>query len=412
MSGFSGHAVRHLVRRGVEATTGFVQDSEYMQLQQDARLYEDANFELSPLAVLPIIGTAVFFILLLVSIRYTLGEVVASLAMIESPTSTLLVEPKSSDLDASSEKQPLMGEQDVELTLIPHRPLTSNLRSTIVHLHRIGGFHARWRGLGASIVYHMTHGFAVALFSGFFPIPGPLSFVMASVLLARIHMTWTHVMISQSSAKPWFKRIVPGRHVFKVLALPSLVFALAQQATCFLPIGVALALDLPEQISQAKNLGEISNADFAVLALKVLAVPATALLVAISVLLPASVTLTRIEASLLPEDEDTIVPFDRTLNGALPAAISLDENGEPVPCTRKACRALFVEAWRSFDRAARLRLVKFYVKMLMAMLFVAWVGLHVVGLEIFLIGGQKLAVLARAGSAQMRLAAMENRGGM
>ncbi|KAI7367859.1 hypothetical protein KC336_g21164 [Hortaea werneckii] len=120
--------------------------------------------------------------------------------------------------------------------------------------------------------------------------------------------------------------------------------------------------------------------------LRLLAVPTTALFVALAVLLPASVTLTRLEATLLPEDETTLVPFDRE------AIVSEDIN----PTVRGASRALFVQAWRSFDSAARLRLVKLYVKMIMAQLAVAFVGFHVVLAEMYLIGGERIGQMMKA----------------
>lgn len=132
------------------------------------------------------------------------------------------------------------------------------------------------------------------------------------------------------------------------------------------------------------------------LALRFLAVPATAMIVALAVLLPAAVTLTRIEATLLPEDQQTIVPFDRQ---AIVGDIDLTQRG--------ASKSLFIEAWRSFDKPARLRLIKLYVKMVMIQLAVAFVGLHLIVAETYFIGGERLASTLKEAHAQLTAAAVE-----
>ncbi|KAJ7230308.1 hypothetical protein GGX14DRAFT_582774 [Mycena pura] len=113
-------------------------------------------------------------------------------------------------------------------------------------------------------------------------------------------------------------------------------------------------------------------------------------------LLPATVALTRIEAVLLPADAQPVVPFDRA---ALVGTIDL--------AAPRASRALFVAAWRSVDRAARVRLLKLYVKMLGAQLAVALVGVQLMAAEVYVIGGERLTVLLASARAQLELAAVE-----
>jgi len=134
----------------------------------------------------------------------------------------------------------------------------------------------------------------------------------------------------------------------------------------------------------------------ALAALRLLAVPATLLFVAFAILLPATVTLTRIEALLLPEGRETIVPFDRQ---AIVGDIDMTARG--------SSKKIFVSAWRSFDRASRWRLVKLYVKMVALQFSTAFVGLHVIIAEMYLIGGDRLAVFLKSATAQLRLEAME-----
>lgn len=325
--------------------------------------------------------------------------------MVEQPKS-VIVESQTRLVDDSEPDAPLEKSEkgrliDEEVIVLQEQPVTASLHKTIAHLQRIGGARSRWRGLGISIVYHVAHSLTSAFFlnfAGFSPFYRPVVYIISSVLLARFHMAWTHIMISAPSALPWYKRMIAERAVmreqYKTLILPSFVFAVAQQLAVILPFFVFLyaaegvdRTQLPiSDKSQQKQL-----------AMAALAAVASAGFFAFLILLPASVTLTRIEASLISEDQETVVSIDRTLNGATEGGVNLD-GARP--------KSLFIEAWRSFDRPARLRLLKFYVKMGAILVGVALVGMQVVACEIFLIGPENLKNLVVAGIAQLRLAAM------
>lgn len=325
----------------------------------------------------------------------------ATLAMIEQPKTTIVEGSRysidESDPDAPLEKARLIDE---EVTVIREEPVTSKIRKTIRLLHSVGGFRARFRGLGVSIFYHAAHAFTANLINTltlgnlFF---GVFGYLVASLALARIHMTWTHIMISQPSEKPWYRRIPNERKIWKALALPSLVFAVAQQLTFALPVGVFFVLGLHRTEDLPIDGHEMSNCARSMTLLKFLAIPVTALAVALLILLPASVTLTRIEASMLPEDQETIVNFDRTLNGAVVSPIALG---------RGEAKTLFIEAWRSFDRAARIRLIKLYAKLFAIQAMVVIIGLHVIVSEFFFLGFERLTTLAASSSAQLQLQVM------
>ncbi|KAJ7110568.1 hypothetical protein C8R44DRAFT_800238 [Mycena epipterygia] len=394
--------LNHIVKRGIEHFQ--TASPEYIaKLQQDAELYENAgrDMEVNPQETLPVLITGVIVLLILASIRYTLGDVVASLAMIESPSSTAIVEAK---LPAYADEEPLIptdvdADADIEITVVNHKPITAKLSTTMRQLRRVGGFRARWRGLGVSLLYHFAHAVVAGIFSRVLPVAllgNVLGSIFTSVILARVHMLWTHTMIAHPTTKSFLQRMVPVKEC-KPLVLPTLVFAAAQQATFLLPLAVAVLLDLPGMPEHALHAAQRDEpATLALMALRILAVPASAALFALLVLLPASATLTRIETALLPADMQTIVPFDRA---ALVGDIDLT--------TRGGSRALFAAAWRSFDRAARLRLVKLYAKMVFAQIVVAVVGLHVMAVEVYVIGGERLAILVTSARAQLELAAIE-----
>ncbi|KAH0281291.1 hypothetical protein KCU91_g369, partial [Aureobasidium melanogenum] len=359
--------LHHLARRGYEAMS-------------TTESHQTITTDASALEMAPLIFTGVVFAFLLASIRYTLGGVVASLAMIEDrqttvvETRTLAVDEKE-DPDAPLDKARLIDE---EVMVINETPLTSSIRKTLKHLTSIGGFRARWRGAGAAIIYNLVHSLTVSFIAMFvaaftgLPVVGRiLANIAANVLLARIHMVWTHTVISEPSSLTWSQRLAQtDRTMFCALALPTLVHSIAELATYGLPVAMFLFVG-PEITSDRANEQLFVRAATSLSAF---------ILLNVLILLPATVTRTRIEASFLPEDSKTIVPFDRTFNGAT-NMIALD--------SRAGRKSLFIEAWRSFDMASRIRLVKFFVKEASIELFFSVCAGIAIGAQMFALGLSK-----------------------
>ena len=78
-----------------------------------------------------------------------------------------------------------------------------------------------------------------------------------------------------------------------------------------------------------------------------------ALLCQVLFLIPARVTLVRVQASLLPVEDDTIVPFDRSFQGKV----------EPLVVGGKGYVGI-VDAWKTFSYAAWRRLIILYTKII------------------------------------------------
>jgi hypothetical protein len=409
MSGVQGQVLSHIVRRGVQHV---VSSDAYQRLQQDAEVYEDAGSDakVSPLELIPVLVTILVLVLITSSIQYTVGSVVASLTMIESPATTVAAEVSlpaySDEPDAPLIKDDLLPSEavaDIEVARMQQTPVTASVRSTIRLLRTKAGFWSRWRGLRVSIVYHALHSYGVNASMRWFgmnPITHAIALIFFTVGFSLLHMTWTHTMISMPSQKPFWRRIVSYKNARPII-LPNVVLAAAQLATYYLPFAVATLVDLPD-LSRHRAADVIGGEDVhsiaaAILRMRFIAVPATFVLVAFCVLLPATVTLTRIEALLLPEGEDTIVPFDRQ---AILADVDMTKRGHG--------RALFVAAWRSFDAAARMRLIKVYAKMAAMQLAVVAIGGFVIFLQLYFIGFDRLALVATSGIAQLQLMSIEN----
>jgi hypothetical protein len=298
--------------------------------------------------------------------------------MIESPSSTAIIEtapPAYADepdfpLEKKESAMPAeaMADQDIEITVIAHKPITANIHTSIRHLHTVGGFFGRWRGAGVGMVYHMLHALLTNFLTSLIGLGlggHALMHIVSSIGLARIHMAWTHSMIAEPNSKSWFRRMVPRKQC-KAILLPTVAFAVAQQVTVLMPIAVAFALGIPQEMHNQEfdfMSRDVSPAEAAYYAFALLSIPLTAIFVALAILLPASVTLTRIEAALLPEDQETIVTFDRS-----------SVLGDFDLQTRGACRSVFLQAWKSFEPAARLRLIKLYTKMFSLQIVIALFG--------------------------------------
>ncbi|KAI4729442.1 hypothetical protein E4T49_02883 [Aureobasidium sp. EXF-10728] len=362
-----GEVLHHLVRRGYEAMS-----------TTESR--QKITAEVSGVEMLPIILTVALFAFILASVRYTLGGVVASLAMIEDrqttvlETRTLAVDEKE-DPNAPRDKARLIDE---EVMVINQTPLTSSIRNTLKHLTSIGGFRARWRGLGAALMYNLVHSLTVnfiamfvAAFTGLPVVGRILANIAANVLCARIHMVWTHAVISEPSSLTWSQRLSQtDRNMWRALALPSFVHSIAQLVTYGLPVAMFLFVG-PEITNDMDNEHLLARGAMSFLAFVMLNV---------LILLPATVTRTRIEASFLPENTNTIVPFDRTFNGAT-NMLALD--------SRAGRKSLFIEAWRSFDMASRVRLVKFFVKEAAIEIFFSVTATIAIGSQVVALGISK-----------------------
>ena len=286
--------------------------------------------------------------------------------MVES-TQAVLYEPleKSDDPDAT-----LDSKVERELLLVKQTPITSSFRSTIKHLRSVGGFRARFRGFGVFVCTGLGAIWINQWISAFLPfMPFGTSEIITAVLLANLSMTWTHVVMSAPSDKAWFRRI-PSFQAWKQVVGPTAICAFAQQVAILLPVGLLVWMDL-ENISQ-EDTKNMSNYERKMVVLKSVVVVLATISLAIMVSLPAKVVLTRVQASFLAEDQETIVPFDRTFGGKaseFDGVVGL------------------VEAWKTFHRSSLMRLIKTYVKSFFIQVALAMFFFSVLATEVIMIIG-------------------------
>lgn len=271
-----------------------------------------------------------------------------------------------------------------EVLLVRNKPITESLRQTILHLRTRAGYWSRFRGLSMYLVWNFAGGILISILSGAsgVRIYVALAAIVAETLLATLHMTWVHIVISEPSEKRWYQRI-PSFRTWPKIAPAVALWATANQLVSVLPMlatgafGPMKHMHNPEYEPGKKDLYAFgAQTVFGVL-----------LMLALFLLLqiPASVTLVRVAASMLPEEDETIVPFDRTFGGKTTPTIIGGQG-----------KIGLVEAWRSFSWASRMRLVRLMVKVALIAVSCWMLVIVVMVAEAHLLFGDSLGEVMKA----------------
>jgi hypothetical protein len=294
--------------------------------------------------------------------------------MVESPEAIIFEPLTTADPDAplDNNNKPV----NPELLVMKPQPITASFRTTIRHLQSKGGFRARFRGLSVFIVYSMLVQWTSQIFSVF--VPFLLAPIIATTLCATLSLTWTHVVISDPNPKPWYKR-VPSIKTWKKVAGPTAILAIAEQLAIILPAYLAATYGF---VGNPEEFGNYTNGQRNMIVLKGFAVFALSVALAFLVVIPANVTLTRVQASLLPDEVESVVPFDRSFGGkVIPEIVG----GSGV--------IGMLDAWKTFDWNSRVRLVKAYSKVFAMQFVLSLLFVVIMGAEIALIVGKDLKKL-------------------
>jgi len=321
MLGSSAHAFGSLVRRGLEGPV----DSQ--RLDEQMMAYENSPFEVQSWAVYALVLTAIFSGLVIAVTRYTNFEVISTIAMIESPTTTVLVKSEK----PLSEKPDALIEDvlDAEVITIKEKPITHSVASATRYLRAQTGPWFRVRGLAFFVIYNAAH---LLIHFGFMNLIGNMFgamdfvsrearfenanalfvdmfvFAATSAILAPLATAFTHVVISLPSGKR-LSEYVPK---YSEIRNSSLIGATVGHA-----IIKRFTFTIPVHLFKGIGLGdttEINEENVRFVACGALFVFAITIMYAY-LLLRASLLLVRVQASLLPKDVEPVVPFDRTFGG-------------------------------------------------------------------------------------------------
>ncbi|KAI0509407.1 hypothetical protein F5B22DRAFT_328311 [Xylaria bambusicola] len=290
-------------------------------------------------------------------IAYTVYKVFPILTIVESRPSYEAIPLQ----EAGDMSRGLNSLQTEEPSLTAQMPLTSSIRRMHELVRQTDHMWLRRRGLGALAVYNLANALVIIPLRTVPLVPGFVWNAVAVLLTIQLHTVWVHVIITPPMAKPFWKRVLPFWTVFKATATASLIYYVTTELTIFTPWLAAQALRAPFGLSQIQK----KPSDLWKLLLSI------GLFVAIQALAcaPALVILTRIQASLLPEDEETIVPVDRSFG----VEKERGKHGE-------ATGLSIIEALKSFN-GSWMRLYKLCIKIFFLILG-SFVGLGIIlGLE-------------------------------
>ncbi|KAI7975701.1 hypothetical protein EIK77_004056 [Talaromyces pinophilus] len=311
----------HLVRRSVSDTPDEPSDPE-------------------PKQPFPFMAVILFYItialLSVVSgcIGYVYGKVVTTLAAVEDPNPDVYVR-------IDDDHAPLNPESTGDETahVPPQKPVTSSLKGTISHLTARAGRLAPFRGLVLYILTGIAISIVTSPISASFRIFGSaVARFVAEILLANLRVAWIHIVISEPSTKSLWSRIPSWRRTFMKIAPAAALRSLAAQIVTFVPLTIAYGTKVLEYGSEptARSPYAALSGGFGLLALF--------LVLYILIQMPAEVIFIRVAASMLPEDDETIVPFDRSFGGKVTPEIVGGQG-----------KIGIVDAWKSFSWGSRIR---------------------------------------------------------
>lgn len=264
--------------------------------------------QMSGWVALVFLANVLIFLPVVIYMSYTLGQLYPVLAIIEN-TDPPAYEPVALTDDAT---------EGTTTRADSGKPISSSLRSLNRLLSSVSGWRANFRGLGAYLVY----AFAISFISGIFVavpiVPAFVGSLVASLALVQLSTAWLHIAISPPNPASFWRRLPPFRKTFEATWLPTLATWAAGTILSFVPVAVAYLVKLPLYNPRDPNsLPDYDgHATWKILIILLATLAAWAL-----VIVPTEVVLVRVQASLLPPDEDSIIPFDRTFDGTLEPAV-------------------------------------------------------------------------------------------
>ena len=230
------------------------------------------------------------------------------------------------------------------------KPITASLRATGRLLRSVGGWRSNFRGITCAAAMTVAALFAAGIFSSIPFVPSFFGTLLVVLVTAPLSTAWVHIVISRPSPDPFWRRLLPMGKVFKATYIPILVAWLASTLSSYIPSFLAKLMDLP--VWDPQNPGNVpmySKND----SWKGIVTLLVSLSLFLFVVIPANVVLTRVQASLLPPEEDTIVPVDRSFGSTVEPALV---GGKGYVST--------LDAYKTVDRASWKRIYLLYAKIL------------------------------------------------
>ena len=229
--------------------------------------------------------------------------------------------------------------------------VSSSIRAMTRLLRANGGFKALFRGFFCLLAQKFMTAFLMGIFIGVMgPMFSPIATLLASLTLVQFSTAWVHIIITKRSELHFWRRLPPFKRTFNATWKPVVLYWAASEVADFMPTLLAKLIGLTMPKVEFDHPTRVPAADGSDLT-KMLVVVIVGVLSAVFIVIPARVVLHRVQASLLPLEAETIIPFDRTFEGRVEAVV-----------VSGLGYATIADAWSTFSKAAWRRLVILYFK--------------------------------------------------
>lgn len=282
---------------------------------------------------------------------YTLRTLYPTFAIIEDENP-----PAYEPLGATGDNE--TGDQDasgnpIKITSGRSQTVTSSIRSIFRLLRANGGIFANFRGLTVFIVQMALTNILMGIFSSTLGSGAtPIATLLATLALVQFNTAWVHIAITPRSGLHFWNRLPPFKRTFEAVWKPVTLVWVASEVARWAPLLFAylFGIELPE-FGGDKELPELPEGQRAAFFTKSLVVFMLSIVCSVFIVIPAHVILVRVQASLLPTDDETVIPFDGSFEGRIEPAI-VGGRGY----------ATISDAWATFSKGAWRRLIFLYVK--------------------------------------------------
>ncbi|KAM3512005.1 hypothetical protein MY11210_004331 [Beauveria gryllotalpidicola] len=328
------------------------------------------NYELPPWSLWVILIDLVIFLPLLFFATYTVSTIYPVFAMVEDENP-----PAYAPLSADEEHAVAGG---AHLAARPTggapRTVTSSLRAVTRLLYAVAGFRGFFRGILLQLIQHLLASILVELFTQTLGLAStPLATLLASLTLVQLSAAWVHIVLTHPvPGVSHFRRLPPFKRAFDATWRPILLNWVAREVVRWVPVALfaVLRVHVPELKDGGRtDVSDITAADM----VKIVVIAVVSAFAGIALVIPTHVILVRVQASLLPVEDDAIIPFDRSFQGKVEPAVAGGRG-----------YATIAEAWSTFSRAGWRRLITLYVKAFLVTMGVYALIVAVVTPEFFL----------------------------
>ncbi|KGQ10821.1 hypothetical protein BBAD15_g3817 [Beauveria bassiana D1-5] len=232
------------------------------------------------------------------------------------------------------------------------RTVTSSLRAVTRLLYAVAGFRGFFRGFLLQLIQHLLAGILIEIFTQALGLAfTPLATLLASLTLVQLSAAWVHIVLTYPvPGVSHFRRLPPFKRAFDATWRPILLNWVAREVVRWVP-AVLFAI-LRVNVPEFKNGGRTDVSDVtATDMVKIVVIAVISAFAGIAFVIPTHVILVRVQASLLPVEDDAIIPFDRSFQGKVEPAVAGGRG-----------YATIAEAWSTFSRAGWRRLITLYIK--------------------------------------------------